>query len=154
MKVYRITRAAYSNDLSGLGAKMYGGRWNEKGVAVVYICEHKSLSILELLVHTPKQFKPPKYVILTIEIPDKIFSSIKNYEAGELPKDWDKPLANKRTKAWGTEKIRVHQVLGFSVPSVILKSEKNIVLNPNYKAFKHIKIIGQENFSFDERLLK
>ena len=34
---YRITKAAFARTMwSGIGARDYGGRWNSKGVAVVY----------------------------------------------------------------------------------------------------------------------
>jgi len=154
MQVYRITREEYRDDLSGYGAKLYGGRWNEKGTAVLYTCENKALTVLELLVHTPKQFKPPKYVILTIEIPDVIVGQIKNYQEKDLPKGWSNPLATKHTQAWGMDKLLGENQLGFIIPSVILKSEKNIVLNPLHKDYKQVRIIDQENLLIDERLLK
>lgn len=153
MYVYRITRQEYSQDLSGYGAKLYGGRWNEKNIAVLYTCEYKSLAVLELLVHTPKQFKPPKYVILTLEIPDKITNLIKRYPVDDLPKDWDHPLANTSTQSWGSQKIITANLLGFVVPSVILKSEHNIVLNPSHQDYHQIRITNIEDFSIDKRLL-
>ena len=36
MKLYRLTKAVYSNDLSGKGAEIAGGRWNSKGIALLY----------------------------------------------------------------------------------------------------------------------
>ncbi len=111
-----------------MGAKLYGGRWNKKGVPVVYTCEHKSLTVLELLVHTSKMFKPPKYVILTIQIPTKLVDQIKHFKIAELPKNWDKPKVPNLVNLWGTEKITTQKMLGIKVPSVILKSEHNIIL--------------------------
>ena len=52
--VYRIgtdTPDYEAHDLSGKGAGITGGRWNEKGVAVVYAAESRSLACLETLVH-------------------------------------------------------------------------------------------------------
>ena len=154
MLVYRITREEFSDDLSGMGAKLYGGRWNEKGTPVLYTCEYKSLTVLELLVHTPKEFKPPKYVILTIEIPDKLQDGIKEYKESELPKNWEIPVVPKLVKSWGTEKLIKQKILGIKVPSVILKSERNIVLNPKDKNFNKIKIVEKEDYLIDERLMK
>ena len=44
--VYRIgvdAPAYEADDLSGKGAEITGGRWNEKGTAVVYAAENRSL---------------------------------------------------------------------------------------------------------------
>ncbi|MBK7637232.1 MAG: RES family NAD+ phosphorylase [Saprospiraceae bacterium] len=51
MEVYRICRSKYSNDLSGEGAKLYGGRWNRPGIAALYTSESRALALLELIVH-------------------------------------------------------------------------------------------------------
>ena len=37
--------------MTGAGAKLTGGRWNEKGVSVVYAAENRSLACLETIVH-------------------------------------------------------------------------------------------------------
>lgn len=144
MLVYRISRQEFSDDLTGNGAKLYGGRWNEKGTPVLYTCEFKSLTVLEMLVHTPKAFKPPKYVILTIEIPEKLISEIKTFRESDLPINWDNLIAPKLVGTWGTKKIIHKKLLGFRVPSVLLKSEHNIVLNPAHPSFSKIKIIEKE----------
>ena len=36
IKVYRISKTKFENDHSGEGAKLYGGRWNNQGVACIY----------------------------------------------------------------------------------------------------------------------
>ncbi|MFP5250536.1 MAG: RES family NAD+ phosphorylase, partial [Acidobacteriota bacterium] len=52
IEAYRISRESDSaKAFSGQGAKDWGGRWNSRGVAVVYTAAHRSLSILEVLVH-------------------------------------------------------------------------------------------------------
>jgi RES domain-containing protein len=72
MHVYRIAKTAFINDLSGMGAKIYGGRWNKKGTALIYASENRSLAFLELLVHLPLSLMPKELSIATIHIPDKI----------------------------------------------------------------------------------
>ena len=94
MKVYRITRENYKNDLSGTGAKIYGGRWNPIGMSALYVSETKALAILELLVHTLKGIIPPRYKLLSIEIP---FDNIQQLiSIKSLPKDWRKVIIERQ----------------------------------------------------------
>jgi RES domain-containing protein len=53
MKVYRQSKAKFSNDLSGKGAVQSGGRWNSKGVAVAYASGSRALCTTEIAVHIP-----------------------------------------------------------------------------------------------------
>ena len=36
MELYRITQEIYAGDLSGNGAKLFGGRWNSEGLPAIY----------------------------------------------------------------------------------------------------------------------
>ena len=45
MIIYRLTTEMYKNDLSGTGAKLFGGRWNSVGLPVLYTTENISLAI-------------------------------------------------------------------------------------------------------------
>ena len=47
---YRIVDEKFKDDLSGDGAKLYGGRWNPKGSPLLYCSEHISLCMLENMV--------------------------------------------------------------------------------------------------------
>ena len=55
---YRISRAIYANDMSGAGAKNVGGRWNFKGLALIYTSATASLCTLECLAHFPAAYAP------------------------------------------------------------------------------------------------
>ncbi|NIR50304.1 RES family NAD+ phosphorylase [candidate division KSB1 bacterium] len=58
MKVYRIARSAYIEDLSGTGARLYGGRWNHKGTSIVYTSKNRALATVEYLVHVSLAILP------------------------------------------------------------------------------------------------
>ncbi len=47
---WRIVRAARVNSaFTGEGARIYGGRWNSRGTAVIYVSEHESLAALGIV---------------------------------------------------------------------------------------------------------
>ena len=85
MIIYRLTTSEFADDLSGEGAKIYGGRWNPIGFAALYISEFISLSILEILVRADKFTPPDNYTLLGIEIPENSVSII---EIGKLKIGW------------------------------------------------------------------
>ena len=73
MQVYRIAKKRYRRDLSGSGARLYGGRWNKKGTALIDTSESRSLATLEYLVHASSLSSLPIDLYLAcMEIPDSI----------------------------------------------------------------------------------
>lgn len=52
MILYRFAHHKFSDDLSGTGAKLKGGRWNLTGTPVLYTSSSISLALLEILVNT------------------------------------------------------------------------------------------------------
>ena len=48
--VWRICRRPFA-DLSGDGARLYGGRWNTPGRPLIYAAETAALAVLEVRVH-------------------------------------------------------------------------------------------------------
>ncbi|WP_378187276.1 RES family NAD+ phosphorylase [Aquimarina sp. W85] len=151
MRVFRIAKKQYIDDLNGIGAKTVGGRWNAKGIAILYTSTSAALSILEVLAHLPVAFFPEDMAIATIEVPDKYIGS---FSKETLPKHWDKippPIENHDfTMDW----INQQKFVGFKVPSIIIPKEQNLLINPNHPNFKSVKIVEIEPFNFDSRLLK
>ena len=76
MIIYRLSTSEFSDDLSGEGAKIYGGRWNPVGLPAAYISEFISLSILEILVRANKFTAPDTYTLLSIQIPENSIITI------------------------------------------------------------------------------
>lgn len=148
MLVYRLCKKKYAADLSGSGARRYGGRWKYPGTSLVYTSEVASLAALEILVHLRIEDASMPFTITTLEIGN----SIKVIEQNDLPKDWQSTdgsiyLMN-LTDTW----IEEQQSVALKVPSVILPIENNILLNPEHPKFNNVKIVAQQEFSFDKRL--
>ncbi len=150
MIVYRITGKKYSDDLSGTGAAMYGGRWNKKGTPVLYTGESKEIALLETIVHTPPMIFP-KLDIITLEIPD---NSITTIEENMLPPNWTTYPAPTVLSEIGEDWIIESKTIALKVPSCIIHSAYNIVLNCRHKQFYKVKLIDKRNFKFDSRLIK
>lgn len=69
MNLWRISKYA---DLSGRGGLLAEGRWHQKGIPVVYCCDHPSTALLEVLVHMNRSRIPPSFQLLRIECPDDV----------------------------------------------------------------------------------
>lgn len=149
MIVYRLSLEKYSHDLSGAGARRYGGRWNDPGFAALYTTENISLAVLEILVHADKNHIPPHYMILKIELPSTI--DLVEISTSKLKKNLKDDLDISRFI--GNEFIRNKQSLALKVPSAIVEEEHNFILNPAHPDMKKIKIKWTKPFRFDKRLL-
>ncbi len=150
MIVYRITGKKHANDISGLGAAIYGGRWNKKGTPVLYTGENKEIALLETIVQIPPMLIPD-LVILTIEIPD---DSIKEIELTHLPKNWVNYPAPTILSEIAENWVQKEETIALKVPSCIIHSSHNFILNCNHPDYKRIKILDQQHFYFDTRLKK
>lgn len=69
---------------TGEGAERAGGRWNSPGVPVVYASEHKSLAVLEMLVHLDPQ-EAVRYVTFRVEFDETL---VERCPADRLPSGW------------------------------------------------------------------
>ena len=151
MKLFRIARSGYIDDLSGEGARIYGGRWNEKGIPAIYASESLSLAALEYLVHVPLVLAPPDLLYRTLSIPDNVKQSI--VRATSLPEGWDTLPFSDETVQIGSRWARSNKPLLLRVPSVIVPGEFNYLINPGHPDFRKVKAGRPQPFVFDDRLL-
>jgi RES domain-containing protein len=148
MIVHRICNSIYSDDLSGSGAKLFGGRWNSKGIPMLYVSEHISLAVLEMLVNNQfKNFSIP-LSLLRISVPDTV--EIKEIKLNKLKSKWHEDISY--SKFIGNEFIKSMSDLVLKVPSAVIGEEHNYLINPLHADFKKIKIADTKQFRTDERL--
>ena len=137
--------AAFSGD----GAAKFGGRWNSRGVPVVYTSGTKSLAALEILVH----LNPPmffRYVAFRLEFAESLVETL---AVKTLPTDWRDEPPPPSTQAMGDAWARSARTAVLALPSVIISGEPNYLLNPAHPDFRRITIGKPEKFTFDSRLL-
>lgn len=149
MILYRLATAKYADDLSGEGARLYGGRFNPVGIPAVYTSGNVSLCILEILVRASRHTAPDSYTLISIEIPD---TDIREIKQDKLKKDWQNDLDY--TQGIGDDFLKENKGLCLKVPSAVLPIEHNYVLNPAQAGFKKVKIIATQLLQLDKRLFK
>jgi RES domain-containing protein len=149
--VWRITTARRARTaFSGEGARLYGGRWNPKGVPLVYCAESRALAMLEMLV----QDEPlrARYVAIPATLPDGM--AIERVDRAKLPSDWRalRRAADLRTigAAWAASK----RTAVLAVPSAVLPEETNYLLNPLHTEFKRVRMGKPSTLVTDVRLLR
>lgn len=150
MKLYRLTKAAYSNDLSGKGAEIAGGRWNSKGVAMLYTAQSIALATTEIAVHVPLGILPKGYVTITFELPEEI--SMEELKENNLPADFSSIPHSHSTQIIGDEFISGKKTLVLKVPSVVVSGDYNFLINPNHQDINKLIIVNITPYEFDRRL--
>ncbi|HEV7329299.1 MAG TPA: RES family NAD+ phosphorylase [Bosea sp. (in: a-proteobacteria)] len=138
MRLWRVARAAFA-DLSGEGARLYGGRWNSPGRPVVYAAENPALAILEVRVHLDlaPELIPDDYALIEIETGA---ASISEEERAEGP------------RALGDAWLSAGETALLKVPSFIAPRSANVLINPRHRDAAAIAVVGTQPFDFDRRL--
>jgi RES domain-containing protein len=149
MRVYRLSKEKYARDLSGKGAERIGGRWNSKGVPMLYTANSRALCVAEIAVHVPLGILPIDYCLVSLEIPD---DSIGELSEKLLPDDWKSFPHVESTQQLGNKHIAEQGTLALKVPSAVVQGECNYLLNPLHARFAEVKLVGVEPFEFDGRL--
>jgi RES domain-containing protein len=153
MEVFRITKKEYASDLSGLGAKIYGGRWNSVGTSMIYTSSHASLAALELACHTGGVMGLRDFILSCFWLDPK--SEMDEIAPENLPLDWQNYPPSFACAKVGDDWIKGFQSLLLKVPSAIVPSEHNILINPLHsKLQKFISIKWVKPFTFDSRLFE
>ena len=154
MDVYRICRTKYSNDLSGVGAGLYGGRWNPRGLNVLYTAGSISLACLEYLVHNIHLSESKDICLVTLKVPDR--AKILSVEKESLPGDWNETTyLPHSTQSIGEDMINRGGSYVLKVPSAVVPNEFNYLLNPLHPDHFETKIMDKiEPFELDARLFQ
>ena len=149
MIVYRIGRNKYINDLSGEGARLFGGRWNHVLTPCIYTSESRSLAILEYTVNVNLDDIPRALSIATLQIPD---NNILELKPEDLPGNWAAAPAPSSTKDFGTILLKKADAPVIRIPSAVIHQECNYILNPLHADSKNFKIISIDDFVYDVRI--
>lgn len=151
LTVWRLLTARFAETaFSGEGARLYGGRWNPKGVPMVYASGSQSLAMLEMLV----QDEPlrARYVMIPATLPRGM--KVERLTPERLPADWRDAAAREGLREIGSDWVARRSSAVLAVPSVVIPAETNYLLNPLHPAFAKIAIGQPQAFVTDLRLIR
>lgn len=149
MIAFRISKENWINDLSGTGAKLSGGRWNPKGIPVLYCASTSSLAILETLVHIDIDLLPNDLYIAEIEIPE---NQILELSPQDLPRNWNNNPSPDSLKNLGRGWIMENKFLTLKVPSAVNPNESNYIINVGHPDFDKVLMTKTYPIFLDDRL--
>lgn len=150
MKVYRLASRLYIDDREGIGAKLYGGRWNPQKTPCIYTSQSISLALLEKYVHAQGMEQMQNLALLEAEIPH-VKACFFEVDLHKLKPSWASDI--EYTQWLGEQLLKDESIVAFSVPSVLIPAERNIVLNPRAVAFFEVNFHRVIDFATDYRLL-
>ena len=148
---WRITRQTYIDEaFSGAGAKLFGGRWNPVGYAAVYTAENLSLAILELLVHLEDSSDINSFVAIPVTFGQSMVYAI---SADRLPASWQNLPVSSASQELGKRWLEEGRTPVLQVPSAIVPSESNFVINPRHTKFPKLAIGPAQPLQIDQRIV-
>ncbi len=150
MRAWRVAKAKRAEDLSGQGAAIEGGRWNDIDVPALYMGLSPAICALETFVHTNTRPKLP-LKITCFELPDDARLFLEP-EPQKLLVGWAALPVDRASMEFGTQWLKSNSHLGMIVPSVVLPLERNVVLNPLHPAIERVKVVAIYDFSYDDRM--
>ena len=138
IRAWRPIKAEHADDaFTGEGARRGGGRWNSKGVRLVYTSGSLSLATLEVMVHTHFYSALKSYVCIPIDFDPSLLQSI---AIDDLPDNWQADPIPQSVKKAGDRWIKNKESVILKVPSAIIPVEFNYLINPSHPDFGKIVI--------------
>ena len=150
MRFWRICRRRYALEAaSGEGARLYGGRWNSRGVRVIYASTSLALAAVETFVNLEPNLRPTDLVSIEGEIPETL--AIGKLDPKDLPANWY-ATRDESLRHFGDEWVEAGNTVALLVPSAAVRGEWNLLLNPAHADFNKIAFWEPRMFEFDVRM--
>ncbi|RLD35198.1 MAG: RES domain-containing protein [Bacteroidetes bacterium] len=151
MEVYRISKKDRAKRLSSSGS---ANRWNYDGQMVIYAGSSRSLSSLELIVHSNAVKPKIEYRVMVISIDDSDHL-VKQVIVSDLPNNWRLRAAYRDLQVIGANWYNRQESLILKVPSAVIPMENNFIINTEHPEYRNcVHLIRLEDSFWDERILK
>ncbi len=145
MILWRIARTPFT-DLSGEGARLFGGRWNSPGISVVYFSDHPALALLEILANLdlPFDLMPQDFELMTFVIPDDVYvTTISHASTGAF-----------NFRSAGDNWAKSNESVLLQVASVLMPEANNYLFNPAHAESEKAILDSKRRLEIDERLIR
>jgi len=146
------TKGYEADDLSGTGAKITGGRWNEVGVGMVYAASTRALACLETLVHLNAGGLPLNRYLVEVVIPDDLWTAAEVATPATLDAGWDAEPAGRTSISFGTHWANSKRSALLVIPSVIVPEESNLLINPTHPDAMRLTARKVRKWLYDPRM--
>jgi RES domain-containing protein len=153
MRIWRLCRAPYAAEaFSGEGARRFGGRWNSRGVPMVYASTSLALAAIELFVHLEPGQAPDDLVSISASLPEG--EPARTLRPADLPSAWWADSVAAAIRDLGDAWISARSSLALLVPSVPIRAEWNVLVNPLHPRIAELQIDPPQPFVFDARMFR
>ena len=142
-----------SDDLSGKGAEISGGRWNRVGTPLVYTSATRALACLETVVHLANDPLPLNRYLVRVTVPAEAWAAATVLDLSTLI-GWDAEPAGKASLDWGTNWAKDKATLLALVPSIVVPEELNVLINPVHADTGKVKAVKVRKWVYDSRLVR
>lgn len=140
-----------ADDLSGIGAERTGGRWNQRGMPMVYASTSRALACLETVVLLARTPLPLNRYLVEITVPSAIWSKGIDFDSAAHV-GWDAEPAGMVSIDWGNAWTRIGNSLIARVPSIIVPEEVNVLINPRHPDISMVKAAKLRRWTYDSRI--
>ena len=150
-RAFRIVKRRHAKQaFDGEGARLAGGRWNSPGQRAVYLSSTLSLAAMETFVQLADDVARLDYVYFEIEIP----AAVSIARLGVKPKGWRNEPPTSASMRVGDRWLKAGTSALLEVPSAIIPTETNLILNPMHPDVNKLRIAAARTFHFDPRMWK
>jgi RES domain-containing protein len=157
IEAWRIVPAEYATAaFTGEGARLYGGRWHNPGIPVVYVAGCISLALVEILVHLELSVVPTPHRLFKVKFPEELVQEV---DRAALGPNWRRIKPTLELRKLGDAWLKSSPSAALRVPSKIVPSERapiesNYLLNPGHKGFSKVHIEPDVEIDIDLRLIE
>lgn len=148
--VWRLFKPEHAPGIDGRGVKLVGGRWNSPGRGVVYCGASLSLCVLESFVHLPPAMRTirslPPLLAVELRLPEEVVI-LRAEDLGRFD-----VIDVDACRAIGDAWLAKCDTLALSVPSAVVPTDRNVLLNVDHPEMANVTVVRQEPFNFDARM--